>query len=209
MKPRIYVSGPITLGNRTENVENAIQVGRELVGMGFSPYIPHLFDFCQWDDIKHDEWMQLDLTWLFTSDAMYRIAGHSNGADQEEEFCQKYKIPIFHTIEDLKKYGFSQHPKTERFHELLKELGRLHDIKNRDYGLTQSPLANVEASEDFGVPPWVGALIRGNDKMRRLSKFARVGNLANESAFDSLKDLAVYSIIAHILLEEEENASKV
>ena len=96
-----------------------------------------------------------------------------------------------------------RHPKSERFHEILKELGELHDRKQADYGSAADPFHNVRSSSDFGIPAWVGAMIRANDKVTRIKNFVRKGNLQNESVEDSLRDLAVYSIIALVLLEEE------
>ena len=89
-----------------------------------------------------------------------------------------------------------------RFHALLKQIGALHDKKQADYGSDTDPFANVRASADWGVPGWVGALIRLNDKVKRLQAFARKGSLANESAIDSMKDIAVYALIALILYGE-------
>jgi hypothetical protein len=82
-------------------------------------------------------------------------------------------------------------------------MGELHDRKQEDYGRDSDPFANVRASEDFGVSPWVGAMIRANDKMRRIQRFAERGSLANEGVRDSLMDLAVYSIIALVLYDEQ------
>jgi hypothetical protein len=90
------------------------------------------------------------------------------------------------------------------FRSVLDELGDLHDAKGADYGRTQDPYANVRASEDFGVEPWVGALIRANDKMRRLQNAAKGKKLTNEGVEDSLRDLAVYAIIALILWQESQ-----
>ena len=87
---------------------------------------------------------------------------------------------------------------------MLKELGELHDKKSFDYGADNDPLANVRASEEFGIPAWVGALIRLNDKVVRLKSFARKKELKNESVEDSMKDIAVYSLIALILYEQEK-----
>lgn len=90
-----------------------------------------------------------------------------------------------------------------RFNEVLKELGELHDKKQKDYGREEDPFANVRASTDWGVKPWVGALIRASDKIKRLQQFVRAGSLENESVEDSFKDLAVYVIIGLLLWEEE------
>jgi hypothetical protein len=62
--------------------------------------------------------------------------------------------------------------------------------------------------EDFGVDGWVGALSRGNDKMKRLQKVARGGTLSNESAWDSLIDLAVYAVIAAVLFDEARDPAE-
>lgn len=91
---------------------------------------------------------------------------------------------------------------SERFHAILNELGELHDRKQADYGSPSDPFANVRSSEEFGVPAWVGAVIRGNDKMSRIKSFVRRGELLNESLEDSLRDLAVYAVIALVLYEE-------
>lgn len=91
-----------------------------------------------------------------------------------------------------------------RFHAMLKLIGDLHDKKQQDYGSKHDPFANVRASEEFGVAPWVGALVRLNDKVTRLKQFARRGTLANESAKDSMLDISVYALIAYILYEEVE-----
>ena len=99
--------------------------------------------------------------------------------------------------------GLSRHPLSERFHELLKEAGELHDLKQADYGLDSDPFANVRASSSWGMPAWVGCMVRATDKVRRLQTFARKGELKNESVVDAFMDLAVYALIARILYEEE------
>lgn len=91
-----------------------------------------------------------------------------------------------------------------RFHALLNKIGALHDKKQADYGRRTDPFANVLASADFGVPGWFGCMIRANDKMRRIQTAAQGNELRNESLVDSLMDLAVYSLIAIVLLGEEE-----
>lgn len=99
--------------------------------------------------------------------------------------------------------GHRRNPKSERFHQILQELGELHDRKQRDYGRATDPFANIRASEDWGIKPHVGALLRMNDKVRRLQSWIINGNLANEGAEDSMRDIAVYAIIALVLLEDE------
>ena len=98
---------------------------------------------------------------------------------------------------------------TTPFLEILDEVRELHNKKQADYGRTGDPFANVRASADFGVPAWVGCMIRANDKMRRIQSFAVKGSLENESLEDSLLDLAVYSIIALVLRREQVQQGEV
>ena len=97
-----------------------------------------------------------------------------------------------------------------RFNDLLDEIRELHARKAADYGDDDDPFANIRASEQFGVPAWQGAIIRLNDKVHRLARFAKRGKLANESAKDSMMDIAVYALIAYLLYGEasEEQGEK-
>ena len=90
----------------------------------------------------------------------------------------------------------------DRFDAVLAEIRAMHDRKNADYGTAADPYANVRASEDFGIPGWVGAVLRAGDKQRRLQAAARGSALANEGIRDSLIDNAVYYLIAAILFDE-------
>jgi len=91
-----------------------------------------------------------------------------------------------------------------RFLAILDEMKEIHVRKSADYGDQTDPLANVRASADWGISPWVGTMIRATDKIIRLQSLLTNGKLENESARDSLIDLASYAIIALILMEEEK-----
>ena len=91
------------------------------------------------------------------------------------------------------------------FEDILREMKRLHAKKQLDYGSTTDPFANVRCSEQFGIPGWLGAVLRANDKMSRLKSFAEKGVLANEPVEDSLIDLANYAVIALGLYREEND----
>jgi hypothetical protein len=102
--------------------------------------------------------------------------------------------------------GFFQprerHPDSKRFHDILEELGELHDRKQADYGQVEAPFYNVESSANWGIEPWVGAMVRMTDKVNRLQSLVKNGSLANEAAEDSLLDIAVYAVIALVLREK-------
>ncbi len=100
-----------------------------------------------------------------------------------------------------------RHPSSQRFHDILKKLGELHDKKQRDYGTDADPFNNIRASaKEWGIPAWVGAMLRATDKVRRLQKFADAGELANESVIDAFDDLAVYAVIARVMYEESDGS---
>lgn len=101
-----------------------------------------------------------------------------------------------------------RHPNSARFHELLGLAGEMHDRKQEDYGKGDDPFANVRSSTEWGLPGWVGAMVRLNDKVRRLQSLRTKGSLANESALDSFLDIAVYALIAHVLYEQEMGAAE-
>ena len=95
------------------------------------------------------------------------------------------------------------------FEKVLQEIRDLHIKKQSDYGRPEQgdPFANVRASEDFGIPGYLGAVIRANDKVRRIQKYARGGTMVNESVEDSLLDAAVYFMIALCLFREQNGIS--
>lgn len=90
----------------------------------------------------------------------------------------------------------------KRFDELLVQIKALHDSKGQDYEGNGRPYENIRAGEPWGIEPWKYAMLRCSEKMRRLQTFSTTGSLNNESAFDSLIDIAVLSLIAYVLLEE-------
>ena len=90
-----------------------------------------------------------------------------------------------------------------RFFAILDELRDIHERKSSDYGTGSDFLANVRSSAGWGISPWVGTMVRANDKIIRLQSLIANGKLENESARDSLIDLASYAIIACILMDEE------
>lgn len=107
-------------------------------------------------------------------------------------------------------YDFELYNRTEyrnrggKFATILRELQAMHDRKQADYGSDEDPFANIRASREFGLKPWVGAMLRANDKVKRLQSAARGSELKNEGIEDSLIDIAVYTIIALSLFREEQ-----
>lgn len=91
-----------------------------------------------------------------------------------------------------------------RFYQLLEEIADLHARKNANYSKDNDPLSNLRMCESFGVPAWIGVLIRMGDKWSRIQELAKgKPDLVGENIQDTLQDLAVYSLLAIVLLEEK------
>ncbi len=103
MRPRVYISGPLTSsGNERENVAAAIEVTRQLIEAGFAPFCPHLsYQVDPVGEYPHDTWMEVDLPWVAVSAAMLRLPGESLGAEIEERYAATVGIPVFRSISDL------------------------------------------------------------------------------------------------------------
>jgi len=91
-----------------------------------------------------------------------------------------------------------------RFIKLLDELLEMHEKKNSDYATTEDPLSNFRCCEAFGVPAWKGCLVRMSDKWSRITQIVRSRKRAvkDETIKDTLMDLACYSLICILLLED-------
>lgn len=91
------------------------------------------------------------------------------------------------------------------FEAVVQEVLEMHRRKGSDYGTKNDFFANVSASVEWGISPWVGAMMRANDKIVRLQAAAKGSTLKNEGIEDSLLDIATYSIIAVCLFRREQS----
>ena len=103
---------------------------------------------------------------------------------------------------------FHGHP---GFYKLLEKMAKMHNAKNHDYARDDDPLSNLRACKSLGIQPFVGVMVRLQDKWDRIISFITKGELKvkSESVKDTLMDNAVYSLLAIILLEEDEKPSSV
>lgn len=98
-----------------------------------------------------------------------------------------------------------ERPGSLAFLELLEELRRLHLSKSQDYGSENDPLANIRHGADLvNIEPWRGCMVRIGDKIQRLRTYCRTGHLVHEGVRDSFLDLAAYSLLAIVLLDEDK-----
>lgn len=105
---RIYIAGPLTQegrlteSERVKNVNRAITIAHLLADLGFAPFVPHLSHY--WDvqyPREYSSWMEIDFAFLAVCDGLYRMNGHSPGADREVAFAGEHGIPVFHYLKDL------------------------------------------------------------------------------------------------------------
>ena len=95
-----------------------------------------------------------------------------------------------------------------RFYKLLEEMRRIHDAKNSDYSRADDHLSNFRMCENFGIPSWLGVMVRISDKFSRIARLSskmmegKEAEVKDESIEDTLIDLANYCLIAVVLLEE-------
>jgi len=105
MRAKIYVAGPYTLGNVTDNVNNAISMAQELAEAGFAPFVPHLCHFWHLNFKRpYEFWMELDQQFLDCCDAVIRLPGESLGSDAECIRAMQMGKPVFFSIASLRDY---------------------------------------------------------------------------------------------------------
>jgi len=94
----------------------------------------------------------------------------------------------------------------DRYQKLICEIESLFQYKNAGYaGNSNDPWYNFRQAMLLDVTPFKGCLVRMLDKWSRIASLVRNPNneKVGESLIDTLKDNAVYSLIAICLLEEE------
>ena len=99
---RVYVAGPYTLGDRSENLRRIMAATVEILDAGHEPFCPLLTFFL---DLTHprpwEDWMRLDIAWLKVAEAFVSIPGESLGADMEHELAEQLGIPTFESVAEF------------------------------------------------------------------------------------------------------------
>lgn len=212
---KVYVSGPMT-GYPEHNYPAFKAAAKKLREAGFETLDPSE-NYDGKDGLPRAAYFRLDAENVLRADAVVVLPNwqDSRGARLEVMLANELGLPVYdYTKSQFSGQAVDLRPAElgifgtggrgdPRFHALLQRIADLHDKKQTDYGKATDPFANVRASKNWGVKPWVGALVRLNDKVSRLQSFAQKGSLANESAEDSMMDIAVYALIALILYKEE------
>lgn len=114
---RVYVAGPITLGDHQAHLNAASLTFCHLAAKGYAAFVPQWSMFSATPAMKagdrviavaspssiisHAEWMRNDLAWLAVSDALLRLPGESVGADEEVRFAEAHEIPVYRDVRAL------------------------------------------------------------------------------------------------------------
>ena len=106
---KVYLSGPISQGNRAENLRQADEAFMRLRELGYavlnpmwSARMPGAFD------IPHARWIENDLAWVECADAVLRLPGESVGAEIECDHARRWGIPVYDSIADLEDDCFGE-----------------------------------------------------------------------------------------------------
>ncbi len=102
---RVYIASPygrragLTEAQCEKNVQTAIDAAIALIEFGHNPFTPHLLHYIhkRWrvDSPSEGKWMELCLEWLSKCDALVRLPGKSEGADNEVAEAKKLGIPVY------------------------------------------------------------------------------------------------------------------
>lgn len=124
MTRRVFISGPISRGDLTHNINQATAAFVELAKAGLAPFCPHWSVYSKPcypvgpavtcigtasgnDEMVYEDWMAVDLPWVRVSDAVLRLPGESAGADRETAEAEAHSIPVFHAVADVIRWAAS------------------------------------------------------------------------------------------------------
>lgn len=106
MIKKVYIASPYTIGDQAKNVKRSMECANMLIDNGFVPFIPLLSHFQHMVYPRsYDEWINYDLSWIESCDAVIRLKGESKGADLEVEHAKKLGIPVFISIGEINVYN--------------------------------------------------------------------------------------------------------
>ena len=101
-KQVVYISGPYTKGDVSQNVRNACYAANEVLRIGHIPFVPHLTHLWHLITPKpYEEWLEIDFALIPKMDAMLRLPGESKGADREVELARSLGIPVYYSIREI------------------------------------------------------------------------------------------------------------
>ncbi len=96
MRQLIYISGPITNGNRNLSFYQAAEAQLRLMKTGdYACYNPMLsMAMFANNELSWEEWLECDESWIRVSDLVLRLPGESKGADREVTYAKTIGVSV-------------------------------------------------------------------------------------------------------------------
>ncbi len=102
---RVYISGPISIGDQFLNARAAIAAAAEVMALGHEPFVPHLtFLLHMHTPQSYERWMAYDFAWIDCCQALIRLPGESKGADREVAFANQKHIQVLDGVDGFRTY---------------------------------------------------------------------------------------------------------
>lgn len=99
---RVYIAGPMSIGNFEANVRQALDAANILLAGGCHPFIPHVNFVLQLTHPQsYERLLEWDFQFIKVCDAVLRLPGESRGADREEIFAVSVDVPVFYSTKTL------------------------------------------------------------------------------------------------------------
>lgn len=88
---------------------------------------------------------------------------------------------------------------------LLDRMKAVYEAKDSDYSENDLPMGNLLESQELGIEPWKGVLLRIGDKKRRIGSFVKKSNfqVKDEAVDDTLVDMANYAMLGFVLWKQK------
>lgn len=108
---------------------------------------------------------------------------------------------------DFNKYGLKNEEIIPKIVALLDDMQSVYEAKDTDYSENDLPMGNLIESQELGIEPWKGVLLRIGDKKRRIGSFVKKQDflVKDEAVNDTLVDMANYSILGLVLWSQKFN----
>lgn len=106
----VYIASPYTNGWMPDNVRLQMDIGNELMDLGYCPIVPLLTHYMEiYKSRPEEEWLELDFVYVKRCDVLLRIKpvdenGNeitSSGGDREVQVAIDNNIPVFYSIQEL------------------------------------------------------------------------------------------------------------
>ncbi len=113
---------------------------------------------------------------------------------------------------DFAAYGLSDNDKIyKNICDLLDRMQAVYEAKDSDYSENDLPMGNLLESQELGIEPWKGVLLRIGDKKRRVGSFVKKETflVKDEAVDDTLVDMANYSMLGCVLWCQKYSSSRI